>query len=159
MSIRSLIMLVIGALAAVVLASTLWIAADAWTRHRGTQLVAETNPVSDQLLSAAGHWAVERGATTAALAAAEPAAAGALDLIAGLAPRDNGSLRTRMSEAPADRMEEAEVQASIRDLPRLPPHMGDVAPLLRRRRCAGPGCDEELARRAQREPLFARGAA
>ena len=81
MSIRSLIMLVIGALAAVVLASTLWIAADAWTRHRGTQLVAETNPVSDQLLSAAGHWAVERGVTTAALMTAKPASPDEIDLI------------------------------------------------------------------------------
>ncbi|WP_236024753.1 methyl-accepting chemotaxis protein [Arenibaculum pallidiluteum] len=81
MSIRGFILSVVAALGALVLLATAWIASDSWQRYAGAAAVAEANPIADQLLLAAGHWALERGATNSALAAPAPAGPETLALV------------------------------------------------------------------------------
>ncbi|MCA1909413.1 MAG: methyl-accepting chemotaxis protein, partial [Magnetospirillum sp.] len=70
MSIRSIINLLLGALAAVAILAVGVIAADSIRQWQGAGRMVTQGRVSALLLAAAGHWAAERGLTAGALGAA-----------------------------------------------------------------------------------------
>ncbi|MCW2237173.1 methyl-accepting chemotaxis protein [Azospirillum canadense] len=81
-SIKVLVYSVVVVLSVLSLQSTGRDAVEAWTMRQATEAERSANPVVSALLDAAGHFAVERGRTNTALAAADPAGAEALRAIA-----------------------------------------------------------------------------
>lgn len=69
MSIRAIINALLGSLAVVAILAVTFIAVDSMHQWQSAERAALQGRLSEQLLSAAGHWAAERGLTAGALGA------------------------------------------------------------------------------------------
>ncbi|AVM74710.1 methyl-accepting chemotaxis protein [Magnetospirillum gryphiswaldense] len=73
MSIRAIINALLGSLAVVAILAVTFIAVESMHQWQSAERAALQGRLSEQLLSAAGHWAAERGLTAGALGGVQPA--------------------------------------------------------------------------------------
>ncbi len=88
-------------LALFALVATQSVVRDAVEARAAAQRVARSNPVADRLLEAAGQWAVERGLTNTALAAAAPISPAQRDAIIQRRQRGDRALAAALTLLPA----------------------------------------------------------